>query len=154
MGDFDASTLQARNFELIVSGDFLKKVLPRIAAAARSIDILIFDFRVPRARADAPVSRFLNGLKAARDRGVRVRILTPNAGVCAALVKMGFQARQIYSTKIMHVKMLLIDDTELVIGSHNYTRSAFTLNTELSIAVSLPSPQNDAAALFSNLYRV
>jgi len=45
----------------------------------------------------------------------------------------GCKARRPETPKLIHSKMMIIDGEILVIGSHNYTQSAFTMNHEVSL---------------------
>jgi phosphatidylserine/phosphatidylglycerophosphate/cardiolipin synthase-like enzyme len=53
--------------------------------------------------------------------------------LCPFLRDQGILISKVETKKTMHVKMLIIDDYFLIIGSHNFTKSAFLLNHEISI---------------------
>lgn len=140
--------------QVIVNGAFLEAVLPRIRAAEKTIDVMVFDWRLKDTSPDAPVQQLVAALYGAITRGVRVRVLTASEAVAAMLKRQDFQTRVVYTEKLLHTKIMLIDDTLLITGSHNYTQSAFTRNIELSVIVELPPRENPACVLFNNLWGI
>lgn len=140
--------------EVVIGSRFLEKVLPRIAEARDTIDIMVFDWRIEDTPTDSPVQHLVSALHDATTRGVRVRILVNSEKVRIILKRFGFHVRVVYTRKLMHCKFMLIDEVLLITGSHNYTLSAFTLNHELSVIVYLEKPQNDANLYFANLWGV
>lgn len=140
------------NPDIIIGGEFLQKVLPLIDGAKTSVDFIVYDLRLKRGEDLGPVAELLFSLKKAVQRGVKVRALLANAGIVAQLKLQGIEARMVYTQKLLHAKMMLIDKVVAVVGSHNYTLSAFTLNHEISVAVCLPSPRNALVDYFNNLY--
>lgn len=140
--------------EIIIGADFLKKVQPRIDAAKYTIDIVMFQWRVPATADDSPIYQLLNMMHAAITRGVKVRVVTDSQAVCALLKDWHFTVRVITTSKLLHAKMMLIDDVTLIVGSHNYTPSALSQNWEMSICVQLPRKENDAKLFFSNLFGI
>lgn len=85
-------------------------------------------------------------LDAARQRGVRIRVLTDGEVTDAKPVKYasrhayqrlldaGYEIYE-YEPTMMHVKAMMIDGTWSVIGSANFDNRSFELNDELTIAV-------------------
>jgi len=136
----------------IISRDFVKIVVPLIDSALFSIDIIVFDWRFYKKEPDNPVTLFNNAIANAVDRGVNVRCLVQNAGVVNNLKQMGCKARFLNSKRILHTKLLIIDKNSVVLGSHNYTQSAFISNYEASIFVNLKDKNNALVEYFNNLY--
>ena len=101
-----------------------------------------------------PVTKLLNSLKAARERGVQVRVLHMHEPTAKVLSDFGFEVKRVYTRKLMHCKMMLIDGRYAIVGSHNYTLSAFTENLEVSIAVDLMNEENELQAFFTNRWGV
>lgn len=120
---------------VLIASKFVNGVLPLIDSATDKISIIVFDWRLYPTQQNHPVTRLVNSLIAAIERGVVVRVLTPHSGVRADLVRLGFKCRTVYSGKIMHAKVMLIDDIHCIVGSHNYTQSGFTRNLEVSLHV-------------------
>lgn len=140
--------------EVVVNGEFLEAVLPRIRAAQKTIDVMVFDWRLRDTATDAPVQQLVACLYSAITRGVRVRVLTASEAVAAMLKRQDFKTRVVHTQKLLHTKIMLIDDTLLITGSHNYTESAFLRNIELSVICELNGKENRARLLFDNLWGI
>ncbi len=140
--------------EIIIGADFLKKVTPLIESAKQTIKIIVYDWRLYQDAPNHPVMKFVQALQAAQRRGVSVQILIRNADIQRQLRQCGFDCKILYSGKLIHAKMMLIDDEIAVIGSHNYTFSGFTQNLEISLAVCLGTDFNDLSVYFRNLWSV
>jgi len=121
--------------ESIVGKEFPAKVIPLIDNAHHSIRIIVFDWRwYPNDPAN-PVQLFNQAIIRAVRRGVRVSIVTNVPEVANILKQNGCIVNKPISDKLIHAKMMLIDSDILVIGSHNYTQNAFTMNFEVSVII-------------------
>lgn len=138
----------------IISKNFPSIVIPLIDAAKHSIDIVVFDWRFYKNDPASAVSLFNAAVARAAARGVAVRCLVQNDGVVDLLRSIGCKARKLQSKKILHTKLIILDNTGIIIGSHNYTQHAFTSNHEASIYVQLSSADNGLVQYFSNLFGI
>jgi len=138
----------------IIGSRFPKIVIPLIKNAKKSIRVIIFDWRWYPTIGGSSVSQFNQAVVSAVTRGVSVRALVNNNAVAERLKSHGCEAKLLHSKKMLHTKMLLIDDTLLVIGSHNYTQHGFELNEEASVLVELPSVEHEFVTYFENLWGV
>lgn len=138
----------------IIGSEFIKKVIPLVNAATSCIEVIVFDWRLPVNEYANPVAELLSALQEATTRGVAVRVLVTNEAIGDLLRKRGFDVKKVYTQKLMHCKLMLIDKQIAVVGSHNYTTSAFTQNLEASIAVRFSTSDNDFATFFKNLWGV
>ncbi len=89
--------------------------------------------------------QFVAAVKAALDRGVRVRIvMTQSYGQdlltepVGELVRDG-AALHILASPYIHAKLLLVDNTRAFIGSQNYTSTSMDQNREVGVLISGPS---------------
>ncbi|MEO7073119.1 MAG: phospholipase D-like domain-containing protein [Rhodanobacter sp.] len=109
-----------------------------IAATARSIDLQAAYFIPDRLVVDA--------LVAARERGVRIRLLVPGRYIDSALVRMASRRRwgrllaagveiHEYQPTMMHNKMLILDGELVSVGSTNFDMRSFDLNDEASLNI-------------------
>lgn len=137
---------------VIMGAKFVDQVVPLIDEARSRIDIVIFDWRLYPKQPTHPVSRLVDALKSAVQRGVKVRVVVANDGLRDALNRMGFESKRHDSQRMLHVKMMLIDKRFAIIGSHNYTQSAFTENLEVSLAVDLGTEENELTKYFYLLW--
>lgn len=109
-----------------------------VAATMRSIDLQAAYFIPDRLIVDA--------LVAARERGVRVRLLVPGRHIDSALVRMASRRRwgrllaagveiHEYTPTMMHNKMLILDGELTSVGSTNFDMRSFDLNDEASLNI-------------------
>lgn len=138
----------------IIAQKFSEIVIPLVNAAQKSIRIIVYDWRFYPSVDGSSVSQFNAAIVAAAKRGVQVQALVNSDSVISILKQKGIEARRVHSARTLHTKMLLIDDTNLVIGSHNYTQNAFALNHEASIFVPLLLVDNAFTQYFDNLWGV
>ncbi len=85
-------------------------------------------------------------IKAARDRGVEVKIITPGDNsdekltrassreIYGTLLKHGVKIYE-YKPSMIHVKALMVDDCWSVVGSTNFDYRSFDLNDEVNLAI-------------------
>lgn len=125
--------MNCQSIENVFGGEFPKKVLPLIEAAKQSIKIIVFDWRWYPADPGCACQLFNNAIVAAKRRCVDISVLTNCNDVLAILQKLGVTARKPESRRLLHSKLLIIDEKHLIIGSHNYTQNAFTSNFEASV---------------------
>ena len=112
--------------------------LMAIAAAVRSIDLEASYF--------VPDELAIKALLAARQRGVRVRIIVPGEHIDSDAVRLssrtswgpllaaGIEIHE-YVPTMMHTKLLIIDDEMVSVGSTNFDIRSFRVNDEASLNV-------------------
>jgi phosphatidylserine/phosphatidylglycerophosphate/cardiolipin synthase-like enzyme len=127
---------EINKIEAVIGKDFPKKVIPLIDAAKQSIKIVVFDWRWYPSDPGNPVQLFNQSIVRAVRRGVQVEAIANNDDIVKTLNGVGCKAKKLITSKLVHVKMILIDGEIVIIGSHNYTQSAFTMNHELSAILS------------------
>ena len=112
--------------------------LMAIAAAVRSIDLEASYF--------VPDELAIKALLAARERGVRVRIIVPGEHIDSDAVRLSSRASwgpmlaagieiPEYVPTMMHTKLLIIDDEMVSVGSTNFDIRSFRVNDEASLNV-------------------
>lgn len=139
---------------LLIGPKFVPGVVPLIKDAKRTIDIIIFDWRLYLGQKNHPVTLLTAALAQAVARGVHVRVLGSNALTRAQLQGMGLKCRALYAEKLVHAKVMCIDGCIAIIGSHNYTQSAFARNLEVSIVVDLGGAAVQFQSYFNNLWGI
>jgi phosphatidylserine/phosphatidylglycerophosphate/cardiolipin synthase-like enzyme len=136
----------------IVGNKFCGDVCELIEHANHNIDIVIFDWRVYPQGHVRNISIFNERIFSARERGVRVRALVNNETVLNFLKQQGVEAKKYELKKLLHTKLLIIDRKTIVLGSHNYTESAFSSNHEVSVSFTLTDSENDFIRYFEDLW--
>jgi len=137
-------TISGRQFPAIVT--------PLIDKAKEKIDIVVFDWRWYGSDPGASVQLFNQAILRAVRRGVEIRAITNSLDVINILKKNGLQAKKIISKKLMHCKLMIIDNECFITGSHNYTMSAFHLNEELSVLVTDEENIDSIIQFYNNLW--
>jgi phosphatidylserine/phosphatidylglycerophosphate/cardiolipin synthase-like enzyme len=121
--------------ESIIGKSYPKKVIPLIESAKHSIKIVVFDWRWYSNDPGNSCQLFNAAIVRASKRGVKVEACVNSESIRAPLLANGINARIPISKNLMHTKMIIIDEDILVLGSHNFSQSAFTLNFETSIII-------------------
>jgi cardiolipin synthase A/B len=112
--------------------------LMAIAAAERSIDLAASYF--------IPDDLLIQALVAARQRGVRIRILLPGEHIDSQMVRIASKAEwgdllqagveiAEYEPTMLHVKLLVVDREMVSVGSTNFDIRSLRLNDEASLNV-------------------
>jgi len=66
----------------------------------------------------------------------------------------GIDVRIPMSKSLLHTKFIIIDDTILVMGSHNFSQSAFTTNFETSVIIDDSLEINDFILFFNSIWQL
>jgi phosphatidylserine/phosphatidylglycerophosphate/cardiolipin synthase-like enzyme len=138
----------------LFSRQFVPAVIPHIDAAHNSIDVIMFDWRLYPGATEHPVMQLTDALARAASRRVCVRVLGSNALTRARLEQLGIKCRGLYAEKMVHAKVMVIDDEVVIIGSHNYTASAMFRNLEISIIANLGDAATEWRRYFDGLWGV
>lgn len=138
--------------EVFIGPAYVEGIIRLIENAKRNIDIVLYDWRWYADQIAHPCQRVNIALTNAVRRGVQVRAVVNNNIALASLKAAGIQARQMKDKRTLHCKLVIIDGSTLVIGSHNFTRNAFAHNVEASIAVEIPQEVTRLREFFNNLY--
>jgi hypothetical protein len=132
--------------ELIVGGQYPYRVGELIDEASVSISIAMFI--VSWGDTGHPVRQLVEKLIAAHQRGVQVEMLLDqdrrddlyktrliNRPAAVSLEEAGVRVRFDKTTELTHSKVVVIDQQQTVIGSHNWSRSSFFKYDELSVLI-------------------
>lgn len=122
--------------ELVLSGEFTKRLIELFDNAKESVYIFMFDWRWYKNDFSCDVSQINQALVRAVRRGVKVQTLLNYAEVVATLRQVGIDAKKYNFAQLLHAKSIVIDREIIVLGSHNLTQNAMTKNVEMSLIVS------------------
>ena len=125
--------------------------LMSIAAAEQSIDLAASYF--------VPDELIIQALIAARQRGVRIRILVPGEHIDSQAVRLASKASwgklleagvEVYEYRptMLHVKLLVVDRELVSVGSTNFDVRSFQLNDEASLNIYNPAFAARMTAIF------
>lgn len=128
--------------------DYHTTALRLIAAARVRVSVVLY---VARLDQDGPVAHLVEALSDAARRGVSVRVVLDrgrdwrtgapdekNTEIAARLRHSGVRVVLDEEERTTHAKVLVIDDRHVVVGSHNWTRSALAANREWSLLIDDP----------------
>lgn len=138
--------------DLIFGQEFSKKVIPLIDSAQHTIKIIVFDWRWYPMDPSNPVQLFNQAFVRAKNRGVKIEVISNTEETLRTLKSLGIDAKRPSIKNLIHAKMMLIDGKTLIIGSHNYTQSAFTMNYEVSIIIENFEKADAVNQFFNNLF--
>jgi phosphatidylserine/phosphatidylglycerophosphate/cardiolipin synthase-like enzyme len=138
----------------ILSGkQFPKEVIPLIDQSKISIDTVVFDWRWYPNDPACAVQLFNQAIVRAVRRCVKVRAIVSNNEIAKILNDCGCSAKCLITTNLVHAKLMIIDNEIVIIGSHNYTQSAFQTNFELSVILFQPNEIAEFSNFFQNLWQ-
>jgi phosphatidylserine/phosphatidylglycerophosphate/cardiolipin synthase-like enzyme len=131
------------------SADYHTSALRLIAGARRHVSVVLY---VARLDGDGPVMHLIQALGEAARRGVVVRVVLDRGRdwrsgepdpkhleVAERLRRGGVRVVLDEDGRTTHAKVLVVDDRRVVVGSHNWTRSALTTNREWSLLIDDPA---------------
>lgn len=119
--------------QLVIDNGFIERVLPMVKRAEKQILVCTYAWRLYPNEPDREIQKLYIELCRAIARGVSILVISDKYNLLRELGNMGFETRFIGSKKCMHAKAILIDQKELIVGSHNLTARANEGNRELSI---------------------
>ena len=136
----------------LIGADYPKQVIPLIDEAKHSIDVVTYDWRWYANKPAHATQQFNMALVRATRRGVKVRAVVNVAKQAVLLKNFGIDARTLRDKRLLHAKLLIVDRTKVIIGSHNLTSNAFYRNLECSVVADIPENDNRLLRFFENLY--
>jgi len=140
--------------ESVIGKDFPKKIIPLIDSAKQSINIVVYDWRWYPNDPGCAVQIFNQSLVRASRRGVKIKAIVNNDGIVEILKSLEINARRVVLKNIIHAKLMIIDDNIVILGSHNYSQNAFTLNQEISVILSVPEKDHDFSRFFIRFFNL
>jgi len=129
-----------------IASDYPEIVIPIIKNASSSIDILVYEWKWYGHQAASPIQQFNLAITAAAQRGVKVRVLMNiehyshpitkiNSRTERILKRAGCEVKMARIGGRTHAKMIIVDKRIVVLGSHNFCKSSFTSNAEVSVTI-------------------
>ena len=125
--------------------DYLTAAIRLIDSAQRRVTVAIYVIRID---ADGPVEHLIQALSAAVRRGVDVRVVldrgkdwrtgaldTKHLEPAERLAQGGVRVVLDEDERTTHAKVVVVDDRHVIVGSHNWTRSALSANREWSLQI-------------------
>jgi phosphatidylserine/phosphatidylglycerophosphate/cardiolipin synthase-like enzyme len=139
---------------ILIGRQYPEKVIELIKQAKQSIKIIVFDWRWYGDQIGSINQKFNYEICQAVRRGVEISAVCDSPKIDNILRNQGVKVFNIPTKKTIHVKMILIDNKILVLGSHNFTKSAFELNHEISVLIEDQESINSCNTFFNELCRL
>lgn len=139
---------------IIVGKEFPKKVIPLIEQAKSSIFIVVYDWRWYPDQIGSAIQRFNNSILNSAKRKRKIKVITNRPYINTILPKLNIDAKTIHSKRMLHTKLMIIDSKIAILGSHNYTMNAFTLNHEVSVILQDEEAVKRLILYFNNLWQL
>lgn len=124
-----------RPAEIILDNNYAVKARAFVLDATSEIRLCAYAWRWYDSEPALPIQQFNIELLRAALRGVQVRVLVDTEAMAARFKTLGFDARAVQPTRMLHTKAIVIDRHTLILGSHNLTKRANSDNYELSVAL-------------------
>jgi hypothetical protein len=163
LATYDAAA-QPATAELLADAAYVPAVTALLDAATTDISVMLF---LGTASAGDPQHpgplALVAALERAAQRGVNVRVILDrddgtyrssviNAPLVQRLTAAGIPVKRDDETTLLHSKVVVVDATAVVVGSHNWTLNAFAGTDELSVLVTGSAVATEFADRFDTLW--
>lgn len=142
--------------ELLIGKNYGESLKEAVRQANSSIDISMYDWRYYFDEPSQLLQQINIEIVAAIKRGVRMRVTLGSPTQIKELKQYGILAKKSKEGRLLHAKMVWIDQTYLYIGSHNFTKNAMHYNIEASVKIKTEEEavKQRLDSFFSNLYGI
>lgn len=141
-----------QKIQILIGRQFPRQVIPLINEAKKSIDIIIYNWYWYSNEIGSSIQRFNQAIIQANNRNVEVKTVVRSGLIAEILRREKIKVRKIESSKVLHTKLMIIDNTIAILGSHNYTMNAFNINYEVSVIIHDPEIVLKLKQYFSNFF--
>jgi len=138
--------------KILIGRGFARQVTPLILQAKKSINIIVYNWLWYPNEIGSKIQIFNQALIQASKKGVEVKAVVQKRLIAEILRKEGINVRKIDGGKVLHTKLMIIDDEVAIIGSHNYTMNAFNINYEVSVILYDKETLFKLKEYFTNFY--
>jgi len=119
--------------ELVIDSAYCERAIQLIKSAASEIRLCAYAWKWYDTEPEIGIQQLNVALIHAMKRGVIVKCLVDSEALQTRLRDLGFNARSVHPSRMMHSKVISANHDALIIGSHNLTKRANTVNYEVSI---------------------
>ena len=137
---------EAKKIELLLDENYFLKVKQLISSATKSVRVMMFEASYYRKYPDSPSNQLIDALSDASRRGLKVEVIldikneidrttSRNLDTGKILKKAGVEVVFDPKNITTHTKLLIIDESIVVLGSTNWTYNALTKNHEVSTVI-------------------
>lgn len=119
--------------QLVLDAAYCDVAIELIKSAKSEIRLCAYAWRWYDMEPEIGIQKLNVALLQAIRRGVVVRCLVDTEAMKNTFATLGFNARAVHPTRMLHTKAIEADTAGLLIGSHNLTKRANTDNYEASV---------------------
>jgi len=138
--------------KIIIGRKFTDNVIPLIKNAEKEIDIIVYNWLWYPNEIGSKIQAFNNALIVANRKGVEVKAVVQKSLITEILRRENVKVRKIQSGRVLHTKLMIIDDKIAILGSHNYTMNAFNINYEVSVILYDQEIVKELKGYFTNFF--
>ena len=138
--------------EILIGREFARQVIPLIKNAKKSIDIIVYNWLWYPNEIGSKIQNFNHAIIVANRGGIEVKAVVQKTLIAEILRREKVKVRKIQSGRVLHTKLMIIDDSIAIVGSHNYTMNAFNINYEVSVIIHEQKIVKDLKKYFSNFF--
>lgn len=142
---------------------FIGVITNCVREARASIDIIQFEWKWYHHEHNSPIQQLSYEVLQAGRRGIRIRVLlnkenprhplTPiNKNTIRNLENVGISAKFGPSSPITHAKLWIIDNELTILGSHNLSKRAVSVNDEASVKIISKEVAGEFSRYFDTLW--
>jgi len=140
--------------ETIIGKEFPKKVIPLIEKAEKSIFIIVYDWRWYPDQIGSAIQKFNNAIITLSKKNKEIKVITNRPYINKVLKQLNIKVHTINTSKTLHTKLMIIDNEIAILGSHNYSMNAFTINYEVSVIIQDEKVVERFKSYFENLWQL
>lgn len=138
--------------KILIGREFGPEIIDQIKNAKQSVKIIIYDWRWYYEDIGSSIQIFNQELLKASNRGVDVSVVVNSDYVSQFLKNTKIKVKKLDSKKTLHIKLVVIDERIMILGSHNFTKNAFEINHEISVLIEDQDSIKKCLTFFNNIY--
>jgi len=127
--------METPTIEIAIGREFPKKVIPLLDNAKESVYIIVYEWRWYPDQIGTQIQIFNNSIVRAKNRGLDIKAVVWDKIISNKLNELNIQNKYIHDSRLLHAKLMIIDGQIAILGSHNYTKTAFDFNFENSVII-------------------
>lgn len=150
---------------LLPDKKYFQTLISSINLARYSIDIVMFYFSYSSSR-NHITSKIFNSIKTAISKGVNIRCILDRDAVgdiyssrkinkrrFEMLKKLGVSVKYDQRDKVTHSKLVVIDKSKVIIGSHNWTAGSFEKYRDMSLLIESTNLASEYHRLYNKRFK-
>ena len=140
------------NPKILIGREFAREVIPLIQNAKKTIDIMVYEWRWYPNEIGSKIQCFNQAIIQANKKNIEVKAVVHKTLIAEILRREKIKVRKVESSKVLHTKLMIIDNEIVILGSHNYTMNAFNINYEVSVILHDKEIVLDLKQYFKNFF--